>query len=600
VTYDGTFAFSNAMHIHSSFSEQNGSMDAQLSQAAQNVVDVLWWTDHDHRMDGIGYRQWVSFTSLTGEVPPAGQGKAWAWKPAHSIPSNTATTGYIAATGSPSDPVPGSSLFVSAKPVKNASSAYYGFTADTHAAGWNERDNLTGQSLLIDVLLSPGWGSGYLEFLVASSYHEAQGGYPAGDYALSYRFIPGTGALSYGGTVITPQGVITGIVIVPVSNTSGWFTAALTPSADIAGLWPLANGLDFALWGLTLNGVSTGDYVSGYFDYLRFERTLSGGEFLTQQQLMMAEYGPLYPGVVQQQGLEVSWLLPHVNWFGNVTMPDYGSTKPSQYPAFLAGTVIPDAHAAGALVSYNHPFGYNAGPPLSQSAQDALLTQVGASLLANRALGADLLEVGYELRSGVQLADHLVLWDIMSRNAIFLTGNGTSDDHFGQGWLTGNGTSGNNWTTSVWAASTGQADLLAALLAGRAWCGSLSAFGQGSFLDLLVDGSVPMGKVSVSSLTSRSLSVIAAGIPASGSVQVLRGAVDYAGRSGLASNAVTIGSFSAAAFASGPASLTVDTSTDGYYRVVVLDALGNIVAASNPVWLLRSVPPNGIPAARQA
>ena len=36
-----------AMHIHSSFSEQYGSMDGQLYQAALNAVDVLWWSDHD-------------------------------------------------------------------------------------------------------------------------------------------------------------------------------------------------------------------------------------------------------------------------------------------------------------------------------------------------------------------------------------------------------------------------------------------------------------------------------------------------------------------------------------------------------------------------
>src|SRR4051794_36293086 len=52
----GTNAYSMAMHIHSSFSEQNGSMDGHLAQATANAVDVCWWTDHDARMDGIGYR----------------------------------------------------------------------------------------------------------------------------------------------------------------------------------------------------------------------------------------------------------------------------------------------------------------------------------------------------------------------------------------------------------------------------------------------------------------------------------------------------------------------------------------------------------------
>jgi hypothetical protein len=42
-------------------------MDAQLHQATANSVGVLWWTDHDHRMDGLDYRDTVHFTSLTHE-----------------------------------------------------------------------------------------------------------------------------------------------------------------------------------------------------------------------------------------------------------------------------------------------------------------------------------------------------------------------------------------------------------------------------------------------------------------------------------------------------------------------------------------------------
>src|SRR2546430_2284325 len=36
-----------AMHVHSSFSEGTGSMQAQLAEATSAGVDVLWWTDHD-------------------------------------------------------------------------------------------------------------------------------------------------------------------------------------------------------------------------------------------------------------------------------------------------------------------------------------------------------------------------------------------------------------------------------------------------------------------------------------------------------------------------------------------------------------------------
>ena len=393
----------------------------------------------------------------------------------------------------------------------------------------------------------------------------------------------------------------TGVITIPVAPSGGnpWYTATLTPSDDIAALWPDLDYRDFALWELTLNAASTGDLVTGYFDYLRFNRSISGEAFLQQQAQMMPALAAQYPRVVQQQGLEVSWLLPHLNWFGsNVVMTDYGSTKPSGYAAFLASTVVPQIHAAGGLASYNHPFGYNDKPVYPVSQQDAVLAQVAAQLLPSGStpavLGCDLLEVGYNARGGIDIAHLLALWDIMSRNAIFLTGNGVSDDHHGTDWI------GiyNNWVTSTWAASTAQPDLLAALAAGRAWCGALSAY-RGS-LDLLVDGSCPMGSVSVSSLTSRLLQATATHIPSGGSFQVVQGAVDYAGGSGLSGNSQVIASYPAAQLARGSVTLPVNTSADSYVRTQVLKSTGNIVGLSNPVWLLRSQPPGGIPVPRQA
>jgi hypothetical protein len=101
-------AYSMAMHIHSSFSEQSGSMDSQFYQAALNAVDVPWLTDHDHRMDGNNYRNTVHFTSLTGEKGAPGQGGKWTWQLQKSGPVAKASAGKIVTTPcSPNDPVAG-------------------------------------------------------------------------------------------------------------------------------------------------------------------------------------------------------------------------------------------------------------------------------------------------------------------------------------------------------------------------------------------------------------------------------------------------------------------------------------------------------------
>ena len=96
-----------------------------------------------------------------------------------------------------------------------------------------------------------------------------------------------------------------------------------------------------------------------------------------------------------------------------------------------------------------------AGRPSRPPKQDALLSSVATTLLGNSALGCDIIEVGYTLRSGVDLNHHVALWDVLSRNGKFLTGNGTTDDHFGTNWTGIH----NNWVTSAWAGSASEPDL---------------------------------------------------------------------------------------------------------------------------------------------
>jgi hypothetical protein len=177
---------------------------------------------------------------------------------------------------------------------------------------------------------------------------------------------------------------------------------------------------------------------------------------------------------------------------------------------------------------------------------------------------------------------------------VFLTGNGTSDDHFGQDWY---GIT-NNWVTSAWARSTTESDLLAALAAGRAWCASLSGY-RGS-LDLLVDGSVPMGSASVSTVNSRKLVATATSLPSGGTLQILQGTVDYAGAAALTANTKVIASYTAGQLAGGRVARRGDTTKGRFVRTQVLDSSGTVVGLSNPVWLLRSAPAGGIPASRGA
>jgi hypothetical protein len=59
-------------------------------------------------------------------------------------------------------------------------------------------------------------------------------------------------------------------------------------------------------------------------------------------------------------------------------------------------------------------------------------------------------------------------------------------------------------------------------------------------------------------------------------------------------------SFPASARAGGSVTVTANNSASAFYRTQVVNSAGVVVAASNPVWLLRSAPPGGIPAPRAA
>lgn len=589
----GDSAYSMAMHIHGSLSEWGGSMDAHASQATLNGVDTIWWSDHDERINNEEYRDTVHFTSLTKESGAPGQGGRWIWQRQLAGALASYAGGIVGTPCSPKDPVAGGALHVQAQ-AAGTGPATIGYFADSKPSGYNYRDSLAGQSLLIDVLPDKGWGRGYLEVFVESSHHGPSGGRGAGRYSLSYRLVPG------GKGARTSQGRL-GIITVPVAP-GGWQTITIIPQEDIAVLWPEMDSRDFAVFGLTLRAVSEGDTVGGYFDYLRFDRTISGEAALRMRADMMSWLAARYPSVSQRQGLEVSGvnMNPHVNWFGpSVTILDYGPMTESQWEAHLSGTVIPQIHSGGGLASYNHPYGTGRQPLLPGATQDALLQQQAIALLGNNVLGADLLEVGYPSRGGVDLAHHVGLWDVLSRNAVFLTGNGVSDDHVGSNWK-GQET---NWVTTAWAASNGQADLLASMAAGRAWCGSLSEFAlpSGAALDLVADGSCPMGSVSLSSAVSRELTVSATGIPPGGSVAVLKGEVDYAGQLDPTPNTKVLATFSRSELAAGGGKVTmkVDTSQPCFARTAALDGAGKTIGLSNPVWMLRNKPPGGIPGPRR-
>ena len=171
-----------AMHVHASFSEKFGSMNAHLSEATRHGVDVIWWTEHDTKMNGVTDKHVVHFTSLTNET---GDGTPWRWQQRRTGSLTSASTGGIVSTpASPSDPVAGGSLHVTAQST-GAAKASLSYEPSPDYPSW--RTNLADQTISIEVLPTSVGGNAYLELFIGSSHHPAAGGRPAGRYSLSYR-----------------------------------------------------------------------------------------------------------------------------------------------------------------------------------------------------------------------------------------------------------------------------------------------------------------------------------------------------------------------------------------------------------------------------
>jgi hypothetical protein len=287
--------------------------------------------------------------------------------------------------------------------------------------------------------------------------------------------------------------------------------------------------------------------------------------------------------VLGLNGTEIS-LGDHLNQYGGTSQApfEYGSVSSLKSGNVgLRPDVVAHVHRLGGLISINHPFKPGDG--------DSGITAQGvaAGLISTGLHGADMLEVGYTSKgTNGTLAAHLAAWDAVSRNGLFVTGNGVSDDHTGQNWAK----QSNRFWTGAWTATLSEAALLDAFRAGRSYVGLLGAFAGA--IEMAVDGA-PMGSGLVGSATSRTLDVAVSGLPTGAGVQVLRGDVDYAGTASPTPNTTVLRTLGA-----NETSLTVDTGDDCFVRLQVVNSSGAVIGFGQPTWALHSPPATGVPAAR--
>ncbi|MGI8683277.1 MAG: hypothetical protein ACR2JO_14365 [Mycobacteriales bacterium] len=581
---DGLTAYPLAMHLHDSFSEGKASKAAQIAQAAANNLAGLWTSNHDWRVQRLCYVTDYHFAA--GELH---YGKPWNFTrvtAGQGSLTSASTGGVVAGPTSPSDPATEKGAFRLYAESTASQSGTLKYRIDAKSKSrMNYSGSISGLTISIDVCPVSAGPGGWLQLYVPLSVWPSINGLAAGAYSLLYRFRTDISQRVYRTTGTK------GTVDVPVIL-GRYQTVTIDRVADIARLWPAMpnpadNGTppDIELQATSSSGFRT----EGYFAYLRFTEDPSVDGYAAEAAVARS-YASYFPGLFIATGTEFSFW-PHLNRYGGSAAPyDYGTVTSlsAKQPSGTNQRIVDFIHGLGGIASINHPFKSSdstATPPTPAA--------VAADLIAGRAYGAELLEVGYRLRDGVTVQHHIDVWDALSRNNVFVTGNGVSDDHSGQNWAS----QVNRYYTTPWAATLDEPSLLSALASGRTYVGYLGGFAGA--LDCYLDA-VPMGKVDVSALTGRTYRVDLTGLPTGAIAQVLRGVVDNAGTADATPNTSVVATLSASDVAGGSALVAVDTSEPSFFRTQVVDgSTGAILAFGQPIWSLPQAPPTGIPAPRQ-
>ncbi len=546
------------MHVHGSWSEGLASWHTQLENAQKSGLDVIYLTDHDHHALAVGYLDDLATAT-------------WTRQQVGDLAQNRSeTTGkQVQLTAESNQGTAAVTLAIAERPTAFA----------------QLRTSIAGQILAVefhDIGLGPGAA---FDIGIALSLHPAGVDRSAGQLQLAYRF----GDFTDGATTQADGRV--GIITAPTPAPGQSISLRLDEA--VARLWPDVLASDNSFYGLAFTATSSGpgsvadirlsaDFIRQENDALSVQRNRAA---------LVDHYQGQYQGLAIYPSYEYNPILEHMNAFGiGQYLPDYSYlTKERLRRNEL---ITDDLQSRGALVSLNHPMGFEAGsllPPADQARKRRAVFQRFNSVAC---FGVDILEVGYAVRARVSLNTHAQLWDTFSRNGNFLTGTGVNDDHNGNDWLK----SRNGYATGVWSSSSSQAAIIAALAAGRAYFFHPGRWPQGA-IDLMLDGIAQMGSVTVSGAATRELGIWVRKAPPGALLQVIAGPVDYADNPDPGT--VVVRTLSLESAATNALSITIDSGSDSFYRVQLITRSGEILGSSNPVWVLRSEPPGGIPLARR-
>ncbi len=456
------------LHLHGSISEHNGTMAFHQAQAEQYGIDVLYWSDHDVAVMMDLRRELFDFDD---------QGLMVTWEE----DGREMSCGFqLANKDHPHD-----STFHARH--ANPEDFYWQVAESGGEAGeWRE--------IIYDYRCDPWYlfqlpllAQGGLQFNLRPHNEVSQDWQLRIELGLSGNFDGTQNKLVYhlGASGTSVQDTADTHYIPLRASPGEWSTYDLKVYEDAAHF---TEGLDQGLHNFRIKLRTSSDEPVGFdLDQWRLKWDVSGQELLYRQATFLDEhFGD--GDVVHFVGQEITRTIEanHVTAMGPA-IPLYEYEGTSSIPREKAVDYV-QSHGGVAVCA--HPFGV-ASRTLREELAAKRLDREARLWTENGAFGCDAMEVGYTNR-GVDLAHHLALWDQVSNACNFVTGVGSTDNHWTRDW----NDLQNTHVSWLLIEEPTHGEILDAVERGRLFFGDPRPFvGEEPRLDLWLDSGAAMGQV---------------------------------------------------------------------------------------------------------
>ena len=468
------------LHLHGSLSEFSATMAYHSDQANQYGVDVLWWSDHDAmiqmraRSHGMDFDDGALITSLNDLGSEVEYGF-------HLESDDLASSASELIAGGPSGI--GSFWHLEADAGGSATwqSVRYSYEGDFFAHH---------VPLMAEAEVSLG----------IRPHQQASDSWQLRiTFSLSGNFAGTTNTITYflGGEDLGPSTTDQALYTPIFAVANDWTTVTFPiTEAAIQHFYEQEDQGCRQLY-VELFGRS-GIHAEVDLDDLVVSWDVEGEPLRDLQAQMLAErYSD--GSVTHLVGQEMTPILDrlHVNVLGaDIPMHDYTPTG-----VLTIDQAVEYVHQQGGVALCNHPFGTGAEVLYEGQAAEILALEMADEWIAADGHGCDAVEVGY-LSRVLDLEHYLVFWDALSRGGLYITGVGTSDNHWVGDWMDDSTLGGKNrGLTWVFLDNPSPTGIMEQVANGRAFFGDpLPFLDREPLLDLWTEHGAAMGQVLISDL----------------------------------------------------------------------------------------------------